>query len=483
MTARPPILRAAFEGLVVDSFAGGGGASTGIEAALGRPVDIAINHDPEAIAMHAENHPATRHFCESVWKVDPMEATGGRPVALAWFSPDCKHFSRAKGTKPVEKKIRGLAWVVTRWARAVKPRVILLENVEEFETWGPLVDGRPCPVRRGRTFRAWVGQLRNLGYEVEWRSLRACDFGAPTTRKRLYLIARCDGEPIAWPDPTHGPGREQPWRIAAECIEWALPCPSIFERSRPLADATMRRIAEGVRRYVINSPQPFLVKYHGGDDAWRGQLPGEPLRTVDASNRFGLVSPTLIQASYGEREGQAPRVPGLDKPLGTVVAGGVKHALVTAFLARHFGGMVEIEVSRPLPTITAKDHHSLVTASLAGDRAAEVRAFLTKYNRTSAPKSPLLPFDTVTTRDRFGLMTVAGQRYEIADIGMRMLVPRELYRAQGFPEAYCIDPVVDGARLTKTAQTRMVGNSVAPPVAEALVRANVAVEADREEAA
>ena len=480
---RPPIFRAAFDGLVVDSFAGGGGASTGIEAALGRPVDIAINHDPEAIAMHAENHPATRHFCESVWKVDPMEATGGRPVALAWFSPDCKHFSRAKGTKPVEKKIRGLAWVVIRWARAVQPRVILLENVEEFETWGPLVDGRPCPVRRGRTFRAWVGQLRRLGYEVEWRSLRACDFGAPTTRKRLYLIARCDGEPIRWPDPTHGPGREQPWRVAAECIEWALPCPSIFERSRPLADATLRRIAEGVRRYVLDARQPFLlpVTHQGGD---RVHAITEPFRTITSAHRgeIALASPTLIQTSYGEREGQAPRVPGLDKPLGTVVAGGVKHALVTAFLARHFGGMVGIEVDRPLPTITAKDHHSLVTAEL-GERVDQVRAFLTKYNRTSAPKSPLLPFDTVTTRDRFGLVTIAGRRYEIADIGLRMLVPRELYRAQGFPESYVIDPVVGGARLTKTAQTRMVGNSVAPPVAEALVRANVAVEADREEAA
>lgn len=483
MTGRPPILRASFDGLVVDSFAGGGGASTGIEAALGRSVDLAINHDPEAIAMHAENHPGTRHFCESVWKVDPMEATGGRPVAVAWFSPDCKHFSRAKGTKPVEKKIRGLAWVVIRWARAVKPRVILLENVEEFETWGPLVDGRPCPLRRGHTFRAWVGQLRRLGYEVEWRSLRACDFGAPTTRKRLYLVARCDGEPIRWPDPTHGPGRSQPWRIAAECVEWGLPCPSIFERSRPLADATMRRIAEGVRRYVLHTPQPFVVKYHGGPDSWRGQPVTEPLRTVDAANRFALASPTLIQTSYGEREGQAPRVPGLDKPLGTVVAGGVKHALVAAFLARHFGGMVGIEVSRPLPTVTAKDHHSLVTAELGGDHAAEVRAFLTKYNREARGQALELPLQTITARDRFGLVTVDGTPHVIADVGMRMLVPRELYRAQGFPDSYVIDPVIGGERLSKTAQTRMVGNSVAPPVAEALVRANVAAEAAERSAA
>lgn len=446
---RPPIIRASYAleacELVVDNFAGGGGASTGIEEAIGRPVDIAINHDAEAIAMHARNHPETRHYQEDVWKVDPREACGGRPVGLAWFSPACTHFSRAKGAQnPKCEKIRGLAWVVVRWAKAVRPRVIVLENVEEFETWGPLEDGRPCPLRRGETFRVWLGKLEALGYSVEWRSLIAADYGAPTTRKRLYLIARCDGQPIVWPEVTHPKSR---WRPAADCIEWSIPCPSIFDRARPLADATMRRIAAGVWRYVLNDPRPFVVPI-GGSKA----------------------SPTLIQTGYGERPGQTPRVPGLDKPLGTLV-NGQKHALVAAFLARHFGGMVGSELGRPVPTITAKDHHSLVSLSL-GDRTERVRAFLTSYYGTGVGQDARDPLRTVTSHDRFGLVQVDGEPYAIADIGMRMLQPRELFRAQGFSDSYVIDAGPSGP-LTKTAQIRLVGNSVSPPVARAIVGANV----------
>ena len=486
--------------LVVDSFAGGGGASTGIELGLGRPVDIAINHDPEAIAMHAANHPGTRHFCESVWKVDPMEATGGKPVGLAWFSPDCCHFSRAKGQRPVKKEIRGLAWVVIRWAKTVKPRVIVLENVEEFQTWGPLVGDRPCPERRGLTFRRWCGTLRNLGYVVEFRSLVAADYGAPTTRKRLYLIARCDGEPIRWPEQTHGRGRALAWRPAAEIIDWSLVCPSIFGRERPLAEKTLARIAEGVRRYVLESAQPFIapLTHHGQN---RVYPIGEPIRTITGAHRGeqALVSPTLITASWGEREGQTPRVPGLEKPLGTLVAGGIKHALVAAFLSKHFGGVVGHGLQRALGTVTAKDHHALSVAHLSkfygtsvgqemnapaptitgqGQHIAEVRAFLTTYYSNGARLRGDLfsPIATVTPHDRFGLVMVDGEPYQIADIGMRMLAPRELYSAQGFPRDYVIDLGPEGRKLTKTAQVRMAGNSVCPPVAAAIVRENVGLE-------
>jgi len=301
--------------------------------------------------MHQANHPDTKHFCEDVWKVDPKAACGGRKVALAWFSPDCKHFSKAKGGKPVEKNIRGLAWVVTRWAKAVKPRVIILENVEEFQDWGPLLDdGRPCPVRRGLTFRRWLGVLRNAGYEVEVRELRACDYGAPTTRKRLFVIARSDGLPVVWPEPTHGAGRA-PWRTAAECIEWVLPCPSVFERKRPLAENTLRRIARGVRRYVIEAAEPFIVPVSHAGDA-RAHSIREPLRTVTGAHRgeHALVAPSLIQQSWGERKGQAPRCLDIGKPLGTVVGGGIKHALVSAFLAGTTGATRTTARARSCPS-------------------------------------------------------------------------------------------------------------------------------------
>ena len=502
--------------LIIDNFAGGGGASTGIELALGRRVDIAINHDPEAVAMHTANHPETRHYCESVWDVDPREVTQGRPVGLVWLSPDCKHFSKAKGGKPVEKKIRGLAWVALRWAATVRPRVIMLENVEEFVTWGPLIidgDGnaRPCPKRKGRTFRSFVRALERQGYRVEWRELRACDYGAPTIRKRLFLIARRDGQPIVWPAATHAAPEKakkhhlKPWRTAAECIDWSLPCPSIFERARPLADATCRRIARGIMRYVVNAAEPFIVgtAFKNTRAARHFDL-SDPLRTVTAQNEYALVAPTLVQTGYGERAGQAPRAPGLDKPLGTVVAGAAKHALVTAFLAKHYGGVVGSDPRAPIGTVTSVDHHSLVTAyvkrdfgtstghpadhpigtitSDGGGKASLVRAFLVKYYGTDQDPRLEEPLHTVTTKDRYGLVTIAGEDYAIADIGMRMLTPRELFRAQGFPEDYIIDRgcVIDNDTgrvlwipLTKTAQVRMCGNSVSPVQAEAIVRANL----------
>jgi DNA (cytosine-5)-methyltransferase 1 len=588
-------LRLAPDEIIVDSFAGGGGASLGIQWALGRGPHIAINHDKEAIALHAANHPDSEHYPEDVWHVDPVEACAGRKVGLMWLSPDCKHFSKAKGGKPVSKKIRGLAWTAVRWATAVRPRVIVLENVEEFQTWGPVdrATNRPCPERKGHTFKRFVARLRRLGYQVEWRELRACDYGAPTIRKRLFLIARCDGRSITWPAPTHGKGRAQPWRTAAECIEWSIPCPSIFERKKALADNTMRRIARGVQRYVIDSPTPFIVQYHSakrpGDD--RIAMLDAPLGTQTVENRFGivtphitkfhsgstgseltepmptvtsnsfekrpggavplgLVAPTLIQTGYGERPGQAPRSLDIEAPLGTIVSGG-KHALAAAFLAKHqserhegevqassldeatptvktrdstavvaahvakhYGGRVGSSADEPLHTVTAESvHHSLVSSTLlnlhgtsnshltarsveeplttvaaSGMHAAEVRAFLISYYGTAQASGDLAsPAPTVTAKDRLGLVTISGIEYQIVDIGMRMLQPRELYRAQGFPDSYKIaipfDYEVKSKKtgktkilrkpLTKTAQVRMAGNSVCPPLAAAIVSANL----------
>lgn len=494
--------------LIVDSFAGGGGASTGIEWALGRSPDIAINHSPAAIAMHRLNHPDTKHYCEDVWKVDPLEATGGRPVGLAWFSPDCTHFSKAKGGKPRSKKIRALAWVVYHWAKAVRPRVIVLENVEEFATWGPLLaNGKPDPVRAGFTFRRWWRQIENLGYTMDARELRACDFGAPTTRKRLFVIARCDGHPIQWPEPTHGPGL-QPYRPAAECIDWSIECPSIFDRKRPLAEATLRRIARGVMRYVVHARQPFLVvTLRGTQDshiAASARSAAEPLRTVSAKGthhalvtaplvatvdhqssgpggglsspadpvstitskaRHLLVAPALINTRNGERPGQAPRVHDIRRPYPTVTAQGSQGGLVAAFLAKHYGGHEGpgTPLQLPLDTVTARDHHALV------------HAFLLKYYGTDQDPRLEEPLHTVTSKHRFGLVTVEGEPYRIADIGMRMLQPMELYRAQGFPE---------DVRLlgSKSSQIELCGNSVCPPLAAAIVRANL-IEAAQEQVA
>lgn len=685
--------------IIVDNFAGGGGASTGIEMATGRSVDIAINHDENAIAMHSTNHPETLHYCESVFDVDPIAATAGRPVGLAWFSPDCRHFSKAKGSKPVKKEIRGLAWIVIRWALAKRPRVMMLENVEEFKTWGPLLtaeDGteHPDPARSGETFAAFIGMLTTgvaadhpaiaeccevlnidvasddvrrlvagLGYAVDHRELRACDFGAPTIRRRFFMVMRCDGQTVQWPEASHGDpksldvqsGKLAPWRTAAECIDWSIPCPSIFERKKPLAENTLKRIARGIQRFVIDNPTPFIVKCNHTStktsyDCFRGQpldeplqvitkTPGfavvtphitkfrtgatgqevgEPLPTITAgsSERPGgnghalgmveatlspfiagaggseyqgkpraadvplhtvmkethsaLITPTLVQTGYGERAGQSPRALDIEKPLGTVVAGGGKHALVapiiarigqtgfggdrmayeagkplttvtskaehllvapviarqfgnsvghaadepngtitaggggksqlcTAFLAKHFGGNYTgagAAMDAPAHTVTTTDHHALVTSNLiklrgtckdgqpvtqpaptitaGGLHIGEVRAFLLKYYGNEKEGVSLdESLHTVTTNDRFGLVTVEGVDYQIVDIGMRMLQPHELYAAQGFPSWYIIDQDYRGKKYAKDKQVARCGNAVPPPFAEALVRANL----------
>ncbi|HCK7131194.1 TPA: DNA cytosine methyltransferase [Enterobacter hormaechei] len=677
--------------IIVDNFAGGGGASTGIEMAIGRSVDIAINHDPNAVAMHTTNHPDTLHYCESVYEVRPKIATAGRPVALAWFSPDCRHFSKAKGAKPVEKAIRGLAWVVLRWGLDVKPRVMKLENVEEFKTWGPLLAGemRPDPARAGETFEAFIGMLttgisadhpalaecceflnisldseeaarlvKGLGYAVEYRELRACDYGAPTIRKRFFMVMRCDGKPIVWPEPTHGDpkspavqaGKLAPWRTAAECIDWSIAAPSIFGRKKPLAENTLKRIARGIQRFVLDNPTPFIVKCNhtsnrSGYDCFRGQSLNEPLQTITKKHgyaiavphltkfrtgatgqevtepvptitagtskrpggnghalgmveaaltpflagnggseyqakprplekpahtilkqsracvvapviarQFGasvghradepsatitaggggksqLVVPTLIQMGYGERPGQEPRVLQLDNPLGTVTAGGNKFATVSAFLAKHYGGNYAgpgVGLDEPAHSVTTVDHHAVVAAHLmvnntghpggvvdqpthtitTGNHHAAVTSHLVKLRgtcrdgqRTDQPMPTITAGGThvgeVKTMlavdgydeqraqqvleflreycgpDSTGLVTLDGVVYRIVDIGMRMLQPHELYRAQGFPEWYIIDQDFRGVKYAKDKQVARCGNAVPPPFAEALVRANL----------
>ncbi|HAS0832728.1 TPA: DNA cytosine methyltransferase [Enterobacter cloacae] len=640
--------------IIVDNFAGGGGASTGIELATGRSVDIAINHDPNAVAMHTTNHPDTLHYCESVYEVRPKIATAGRPVGLAWFSPDCRHFSKAKGAKPVEKAIRGLAWIVIRWALDVSPRVMMLENVEEFKTWGPLLAGemRPDPERTGETFEAFIGMLSTgvpadhpalmecceflqlspdseqvhqlvtgLGYDVDYRELRACDYGAPTIRKRFFMVMRRDGQPITWPDITHGDpkspavqaGKLAPWRTAAECIDWSIAAPSIFGRKKPLAENTLKRIARGIQRFVLDNPTPFIVKCNhtttkGKYDCFRGQALAEPLQTITKTHgyaiatpvmaplfagtggsafqmkprpvnkpfftlltqnrtnviapvlapliarQFGasighradepsatitaggggksqLVMPTLIQMGYGERPGQEPRVPGLHKPLGTVVAGGGKFGLVAANLVKHYGGNYQgagVGMDEPMHSVTTVDHHAVVAAHLMvnntghpGGEVVKPTHTITTGNHHAAVTSHLVklrgtcrdgqrtdePVPTVTAGgthvgevktllavdgydekraqqaldflreycgpDSTGLVTLDGVAYRIVDIGMRMLQPHELYRAQGFPEWYIIDQDFRGVNYAKDKQVARCGNAVPPPFAEALVRANL----------
>lgn len=627
--------------IIVDNFAGGGGASTGIEMAIGRSVDIAINHDENAIAMHRTNHPDTLHYCENVFDVDPIAATAGRPVGLAWFSPDCRHFSKAKGAKPVQKAIRGLAWISLRWALDKRPRVIALENVREFQTWGPLlrempvvshaerylsdfvgppepVEQRPDPARSGETFAAFVGMLTTgipaghpalieccgvlgidvngaqaqrlvagLGYTLEYRELRACDYGAPTIRQRFFIIARCDGQPIHWPEPTHGDpklpdvqsGRLAPWRTAAECIDWSLDCPSIFDRKKPLAENTLKRIARGIQRFVLENPAPFIVKCNhtstrSSYDCFRGQDIYSPLQTITKTHGYAIAVPHLTKfrtgatgqvvtepvptvtagtsarpggnghalgiveakltpflAGNGGSEYQAKPRP-LDKPAhtvlkqsracivapviarqfgasvghradepnGTVTAGGGgKSQLVTAFLAKHFGGNYTgpgAAMDAPAHTVTTTDHHAVVTSHLihlrgfckdgrkmdqplptitaGGQHVGEVRAFLMKYYGNEKSGVSLdEPLGTVTTRERFGLVTVEGVEYQIIDIGMRMLQPHELYKAQGFPDWYIIDRDYRGVKYAKDKQVARCGNAVPPPFAEALVRANL----------
>lgn len=633
--------------IAVDGFCGGGGWSTGFEFGLCRPVDVAINHDAVAIAMHMKNHPYTRHYQSDIFEVDPVEACQGRKVGWAHFSPDCKHFSRAKGAKPVDKQIRSLAWVVVQWAAKVHPRIISMENVPEFLTWGPCIalrgeHGRvvkrvitidakgkekvtfveaakgenvplsqraltPDPERKGQTFALFVGHLQALGYTVEWQELTASKLGAPTSRKRLFLMARRDGKPIIWPKATHGDpksaevqsGQLKPWRTAAEIIDWALPCPSIFERKKPLAENTLKRIAKGLQKFVIDNPEPFIVQVNHSGEEFRGQgldkpmptvtakhgfgvvtpyvvgicqqgggdrvRPAEeplstictknehcvvtpyimcnnaenigrdildpvptittgnrnflaaptliqyhteqtanehrgqdleiPLQTVDAANRYGLatafiskyfgdggqgtgskvdaplgtitavdhnslVGATLVQTGYGEREGQQPRAIDPNKPLGTVVSSG-KHAIAAATMVQFNNNCDGLDVRKPLPTITAQSTHF-----------AEVRAMLIKYYGTGEGQAVTRPLDTITAKDRFGLVTVAGVDYQIVDIGLRMLTPRELYNAQGFPPDYEIETDCYGNAYPKKEQVARCGNAVPPAFATALVRAN-----------
>lgn len=592
--------------IFVDNFAGGGGASTGIELAIGRNVDIAINHDPDAIAMHKANHPNTKHYCEDVWEVNPVEACNGRYVALAWFSPDCKHFSRAKGGKPVDKKIRGLAWVAIKWAFLVRPRVIMLENVPEIQTWGPLIPktdpktgrvlkivgyghkkgsrhGAPRTVvaepgeivptdqlimvpdidRKGETFEGFILALtsgipkshpaftemcnaleisvdsdeadtlsKGLGYKVQHRTEKSCDYGAPTTRTRFYMIARCDGKEIIWPEHSHAPkgseavknGVKLPYRTAAECIDWSIPAKSIFERDKPLAENTLRRIARGIKKFVIDNPEPFIINYKFDNEP---QSVNNPLTTVTSVNNHYVVTPTIMSNNTGNVGASA------DAPLPTVTTGNrnflvapslvqyhsetaenevrgqevtepimtidtqPRYALACAHIMKNYAGGYTgagTKADAPLDTVTAVDHNSLVTANLitlrknmdgqkvdepistiscSGAHHAEVQAFLVKYFSTGKAKPVDEPLDTVTTKDRFALVTVHGEEYIIADIRMRMLQPKELFKAQGFPDDYIIDRDYEGNEYSKSKQVARCGNAVTPPVATALVRANL----------
>ena len=466
--------------LIVDNFAGGGGASTGMEMATGYSVDIAIDHDPEAIRMHKANHPNTKHYCESVWDVDPVKACNGHPVGLAWFSPDCKHFSKAKGGKPKDKNIRGLAWVALRWAGLVRPRVIMLENVEEFKTWGPLNRShRPIKQKQGVTFDKFVEQLRRLGYEVEFNELVAADYGAPTMRKRFFMIARCDGNPIVWPEPTHAPadsdevklGRLRPYVGAYTQIDFSRPCPSIFDTSeeikekygiravRPLAPKTMDRIARVLKKFVLDNPEPFIVQCNHGEER-RPQDINEPMPTITGKHGFGIVAPALIQY-HSETTKSEVRGQTIKDPIMTV-DGSNRYGLVTSFLSKFYKSGTGQDIREPLHTITTSAGHF-----------GEARAFLIKYYGDATGQDIEKPLDTVTTKDRFGLVTIEGVDYQIVDIGLRMLEPRELYGCQGFPDDYIIDHDYTGQTYPRSEQVKRCGNAVCPPIPTAMVRANL----------
>ena len=509
--------------LIVDNFAGGGGASTGIELATGYSVDIAINNDPEAIRMHKMNHPNTKHYCEDVWQVDPVKACNGNPVGLAWFSPDCKHFSKAKGGKPKDKNIRGLAWVACRWAGLVRPRVIMLENVEEFKTWGPLNRShRPIKSKTGKTYQKFIQQLQELGYEVQTKELVAADYGAPTMRKRFFLIARCDGVPIMWPEPTHGPADSEAVKAgllkayvgAYTQFDFSLPCPSIFDTSeeikekygiravRPLAQKTMERIARGLKKFVLENPEPFIVpigygerkgqaprvhdiekplptivgsgkhslcepklapiidKAYGGNYAGSGSKVDDPIDTITTVDHNRLVVPTLIQyhseTAKGEVRGQT-----ITDPIMTL-DGSNRYGLVASFLSKFYKSGTGQDIREPLHTVTTSPGHF-----------GEVRAFLIKYYGDCTGQDIKKPLDTVTTKDRFGLVTIAGVDYQIVDIGLRMLEPRELYGCQGFPKDYIIDHDYTGKIYPRAEQVKRCGNAVCPPIPAAMVRANL----------
>ena len=501
--------------VLVDSFAGGGGTSTGIELATGYSPDIAINHDPEAIRMHKANHPNTKHYCENVWAIDPVKVCDGHPVGLAWFSPDCKHFSKAKGGKPKDKNIRGLAWVACRWAGLVRPRVIMLENVEEFQQWGPL-NRRHHPIKKkkGQTYRKFIKQLWELGYTVQTKELIAADYGAPTMRKRFFLIARCDGKPIVWPEPTHAPadseavknGLLKPYVGAYTQLDFSLPCPSIFDTSeeikekygirakRPLAPKTMERIARGLKKFVIDNAEPFIVQVnHSGAKSDYCKSTDEPLNTI--TGKHCLISPTLIQY-HSETAKNEVRGQSIEEPIMTVDSSN-RYGLVTSFLHKYYDGGYKgagESMEKPLPTVTAWDHNSVVTANLiqmnnhcdgrdmrdpiptitAGDgHFGEVRAFLVKYYGQGTGQDIKEPLDTITSKDRFGLVRIEGIDYQIVDIGLRMLEPRELYGCQGFPEDYIIDHDYTGKAYPRSEQVRRCGNAVCPPIPAALVRANL----------
>lgn len=555
----------------INLFAGGGGTAVGYEMALGRAFDIAINHDPIAIAMSRANHPHTEYFCESIRDVSPTKACRGRKAGFLWASPDCRHFSKAKGGKPVDKQIRGLAWMVIRWAREVAPRIIMVENVEEFQSWGPLLpDGTPCPVRKSWTFRRWVGALKKLGYRIEYRELVAADYGAPTSRKRLFVVARRDGKAIVWPKATHGEGPGlTPYQTASQCIDWSLPMLSVFATraearawakyhkqpgipQRPMAENSMRRVARSVRRYVQEAPRPFIVPLtHHGDR--RPHPLREPVPTVTGAQRgeLALVAPALVRLGQtGELGGDSGKTQSVEEGL-TTITSKAEHMLMCANLIKHYGGNESKTGGKPLDvpfdTVTAIDHHSLLVSHLQRDfgrsigsaledpagaitaggggklalvtshlvhfrggtkdhlntaqaldgqmpavtaqglHIAECRALLVKYYGTGGEQRLTDPLDTVTTKDRFALVMIENEEWIIADLLLRMLSPRELFRAQGFPESYQIRvPIEDTDKngrprkrfLNKTEQVKLCGNSVCPPVAAALIFANVASKID-----
>jgi len=539
--------------IIIDNFAGGGGASTGIENATGRGPDVAINHDPEAVAMHEANHPFTRHYCENIWDVEPRDITNGRPVALVWLSPDCRHFSKAKGGAPVSKRVRGLAWIALRYALQVKPRFFMLENVEEFQTWGPLAeDDQPCKIQKGDTFRAFVQMLgagippaqrhnnpaiaevksvlgldkmqlarlvNGMGYRVEWKELTACDYGAPTSRTRFFLIASRDNGIITWPRPTHSePGSDavrkgwlKPWPVFADCIDWSIPCPSIFwtkeeakangfpRIKRPLAEKTLQRIAKGLKKFVIDNPNPFIapigiapfVTEMANGSSQRNMATDEPMRTLCSQvkgGHFALVAPVLVR-----HFGKSTAAP-VTNPVPVITASADKNVLVAAFLSKYYGGVVGCQADQPAPTITTIDHNALVTSYLVkmrgqchsgsllepmpvvtagGTHLAEVRAFLIKYYGTAIGAALDEPMHTCTTNDRFGLVTIHGSEYQIVDIGLRMFKRHELFAGQGFPADYIIDHDANGNPITEESAIARCGNAVPPQFSEALVRANL----------
>lgn len=550
--------------LIVDNFAGGGGASTGMELALGIPVDIAINHDADAIAMHKANHPYTTHYQEDVFAIEPEKVTGGRPVGIAWFSPDCKHFSRAKGGAPVEKKIRGLSWVIIKWAMSKSaPRCIFMENVPEIQTWGPLieVDGkmRPDVTREGETFKGFISILttgiekkhpaflecceflkispdseqaerliKGLGYKVEYRELKACDYGAPTIRKRFYLIARNDGLPIVFPTPTHGKGK-LPYRTAAECIDFSLPCPSIFGRKKDLAINTQKRIARGLDKFVIKNKTPFIMQVNY-DNA--PQDVEKPISTITAVNKHYLAKPTLSPYIMSNNTNNAPH--GAKEPLPTVTTG-VRNFVCSAYLSKYFSGEKQAgaAMENPMPTVTGIDHNALTTVNIMqyykGDNHSSkvdnplptittqphnylMESHLCALRKNMDCKSLEEPIPTITSKqhealiktylckidgvqdlknwdkvrhllnsyagyniapDEILILEMDGVQYFISDIGMRMLKPHELMLAQGFPADYVLDIETHiGKKYSTAKQIARMGNAVCPPVATALIRAN-----------